>query len=208
MKLKNIGLLVLMILTFLMSCQGERYVIKRDLASYTGRSEIIPLKAGLYLSDKTKAYMMPVGVGINKALLGEAIESEAVASLGKVFSSVSLFIDKNKAPQDIDRIITIEFGQKTDIELRTTKIFPLAVKEWSSTTELVYKLYDKNWSVLTEGSSVGQYSKEIGYRGGGGGAMGGFQAGSAGKFELIESVRGSLVYALEKMNDQILSASK
>lgn len=203
--------LFLILITFILlpGCQGKKIVINQYSASYyKDRSEIFKVKTGIFLSDITRNYMIPVGIGVNKISIGEALEANAITSLGKIFSSVILISDKNKLPPDIERIISIEFGTETDVEWRTKKWFPLPVKEFAGRVKLLYKVYDKNWVLLFEGMATGSSAKEIQASGGFGGAAGGYRAGSAGDYELVAAVSDSLVLALEEINEQIISSVK
>lgn len=193
-----------------LGCQGKKISLTPHSDSdYKSRSVKYNIKIGVFLSDKTRNYIMPVGIGVNKISIGECLEEEAITSLGKIFPPVILISDKNKVPPNVERIIIIEFGKETDVELRTKKWLPLIVKEFAGRIKLQYKVYDKNWNLYQDGIAIGSSAEEIKVSGGyGGGAAGGFRAGSAGSYELEKAVGDSLLIALEEINDQIIKSEK
>ena len=174
------------------------------------REEKLPLKAGLFLIGKTRDYAVYGRYGATKILMGKALETVAVESLGKVFQGVSLFHKEDTAPQDIESIITIEFGPETKSEMVLADP-DKRNDEVTSVVELLYIVYDKKWTLLWEGKSVGhntqQFAKYKPIFGLGGGA-GGARAGMHSIPEWIQTARDSLRLALEQMNDQILISGK
>jgi hypothetical protein len=193
------SILGLMIVIMFQGCYAVS--IKRIPPKYTARPEKLPIKVGVYLDDKVRNYAIP-GQVENKVLVGEALNNEVVASLKEVFPEGSLFYNKNMKPQDIAIIIAIEFGSKTKIEF---EVF----NEVRSITELVCKIYDKEWNLLWEETVIGNAAAPLPKPSFGfGGAYGGARAGEIGLQSMKIAAINSLALALDLLNYRILASGK
>ncbi len=137
---------------FLLSGCVNRFNISPD--KFKSPEATLPSKTGLYLiNDKAKNYVIYDPSGKSSVLMGEDLEIAAIMSLRKVFlDGVILLDNKNNIPEDIDIIITIEFGSETGCKYESDQ-------RALCTTELFYKAYDRKWALLLEGKSEGHISQ-------------------------------------------------
>lgn len=186
------------------------YYISKDInpSMFTNREEklLLPLKAGLYLSDETRNYPVYPRGKLSKIVIGEALEKAGPLSLEKVFNGVSVFYDRNNVPQDIDRIIVIDFSSETESKI---DFEPENYDEISCKTELLYKIYGRTWNLLWEGKAKGYDIQRIPkLKRSFGGAYGATAAAYHGFQEWKTTTRISLIQALEQINDQILTSGR
>jgi hypothetical protein len=211
-------LLVIVAIIPLCGCLGKTYTLNPPAAfDYRTRPESFKVNTGIYLNEDTRNFEMTVDMYFSKIALGKTLEAHIMTSLGKILSSIILIPDKNAVPQDIERIMSIEIGKDTDYESRTKRGSGYPIKEYTAKVILVYKVTDRNGSLLMEGKATGSVQREEVFlqQGGGlgifGGAVGGYIAGTSSRnisYALKSSLNDSLALALEDLNEQIVASAK
>lgn len=206
-KYKYLRLVLMVLIVILLEgCATLPISVKRNVVFYLDRQEKIPIKIGLFLSNEEKNYTIRVRAFEYK--IGEALEEEATGSLRKVFLTVSVFNSKDKLLPDIDRIIAIKFGTETGTSSYETvefKLFGGSTFQHTSKVELICEVYDRNWNLLWKVTALGT-----------GGPVKSFlrpfatpsEVGHHGVKENKDIIIHSLVLALEKLNDKILTSGK
>ncbi len=178
--------------------------VKQDSVKFRERAEKLPLRVGLFLSDTTKNYLMPVEIASDTLNfeIGKAIEASAIESLKKVFHEVSFIQEKAAISPNIQRMVIIEFS------LSSKFIYGGAtLSEHTATVELLCAVYDRKWNMLWKGTANGSVTRTTGEAG-----VASLIIGILGESiqlkELGKIVNESLTAALENLNDQILVSGK
>ncbi len=203
---KRIYLLIMLMPVILSLLQGCASIItvKQDSVKFRERAEKLPLRVGLFLSDTTKNYLMPVEIASDTLNfeIGKALEASAIESLKKAFHEVSFIQKKNEIRPDIQRIIIIEFGPSTKF------IYGGAVlSEHTATVELLCEVYDRKWNMLWKGTANGSVARTTGEAGVASLIIG--MLGESIQLKALGSiVNDSLTAALENLNEQILILGK
>lgn len=189
--------------------------IKRQDAFYKDRPEKLPLRVGLFLSDKEKNHVLRAPtIPTTEYKIGNALEVEAIASLKKVFSNISIVNNNEGVSPDIDRIIAIKFGPEAkegdynvSWETVEVKVFGGSKSKYVASVELICEVYDKNWNLLWKETLMVTANLEREFPGGGG-AGGAYEIAAIAMQSREKVVINSLVSGLEQINDKILTSGK
>ena len=178
--------------------------VKQDSVKFRERAEKLPLRAGLFLSDTTKNYLMPVEIASDTLNfeIGKALEASAVESLKKAFHEVSFIQEKAAINPNIQKIIIIEFNPSSKFIYGGATL-----SEHTATVELLCEVYDRKWNMLWKGTANGSVTRTTGQAGVASLIIG--MLGESIQLKALGSiVNDSLTAALENLNDQILILSK
>lgn len=197
-----VPMLFVMVVILLQGCT-HNISVKQDSIMFQDRAEKLPLNVGLFLTEETRNYIVSAKkTDTYNFMIGEALEASATESLKKVFQTVSVIHDKTNVVTNVDRIVSIKFGPASKFKIGAT-----VFSETASTVELMCKVFDKEWNLLWEGTSISVTSGTTA-----GKLTLGLLFAPAGDAWLHKRFREmaseSLIAALEKLNEQILSLGK
>jgi hypothetical protein len=201
MQITNLSvetLLLLLIIPFLFTgCISTNLAVKSDNpVSFKEREKKLPLSVGFYISNETKKHFIkadgPMGSSYN-FLIGEALETNAIESLRKIFPVVSVISNKTNIPSDIERIINIEILPTSNFILGATHF-----SEQKSKVELGCEIYDSKWNLLWKESSIGQVNR----------STGSLIGKSIQERALGDIVNETLALSLEQLNDKIIMSGE
>lgn len=176
-----------------------------DDEQFSERTEKLPLNVGLFLKEETRNYIISgkrTGTPTFNFQVGEAFETSVVESLKKVFQSASIVNDRANIMSNIERIVTISFGNASKIWLGRTTF-----SEHTSEIELNYEVYDNKWNLLWKRTAQSKVGKTAGGSAGTQLLFGAFGQ-AAYNNALGRIVNESLTAALEQMNEQILTSGR
>lgn len=191
------------ILSLLQGC-ASIITVKQDSVKFRERAEKLPLRAGLFLTDTTKNYLMPVEIASDTLNFetGKALEASAIESLKKAFHEVSFIQEKAAINPNIQKIIIIEFNPSSKFIYGGATL-----SEHTATVELLCEVYDRKWNMLWKGTANGSVTRTTGQAGVASLIIG--MLGESIQLKALGSiVNDSLTAALENLNDQILILGK
>ena len=160
-----LGILIFLVqgcATLIPESTSEPYLVKPDRnTTFQERPDKLPLKVGLYLSDAARTYpiicsgksgLTPINLTF---IAGETLEANAVESLKKSFSRVTVIKEKSNLSSDIERIISINFSPQSKIDRGSS----FAVSPDRTVTVILdTTVYDNHWSEMwkieTKGTTV------------------------------------------------------
>jgi hypothetical protein len=211
MQITNLSvetLLLLLIIPFLFTgCISTNLAVKSDNpVSFKEREKKLPLSVGFYISNETKKHFIkadgPMGSSYN-FLIGEALETNAIESLRKIFPVVSVISNKTNIPSDIERIINIEILPTSNFILGATHF-----SEQKSKVELGCEIYDSKWNLLWKESSIGQVNRSTGSAKGAAAVLLSLIGKSIQERALGDIVNETLALSLEQLNDKIIMSGE
>ncbi len=170
--------------------------VQQSGVQFGDRSDPIAMRAGLAIDEATRHWVYTykkLGVTYDFAL-GQALEADAPEALKKSFQDVAL----GDAGSDVKRVVALKFGPGTD-----WKFGPVVMAANHATVELLCEISGANGKVLWSGSAVGHADKTAGMYGYLPGPMNAWINKAYGRI-----FHDALADALEKLNDQILTAGR
>jgi len=198
---------IVIVLVLLQGCTSFTIPVRQDSIVFQKREDKIRLNVGLFLTKEVRNYVITGrhGGADYNFQVGEALEQNALASLKEIFQAVYVIPTQNDVIPDTDRIISIKFGPSSS--------FKHGAVDWASehtaTTELLCEVYNDKWNLLWDAVSLGTETRKVGAKR----AVGGLLTTPIGATYLFNKKYGeifnkSLVQALEKLNDEILTSGR
>lgn len=191
-------------------CTHNIAVTSNSQHEFCPRNVIIPLTVGVLVEDSAKNYIYSYKKGMSDRLnflLGVELEKNAITSLSKVFKKVQPIKSANVTPENVERIIKLDFSDETTWDWKMTGL-SLNLDN-SATVGLSCEVSDASGKILWKTTSIGKVEKnamsdlllKAAYSSALSGAEENRRAFGATMYE-------ALVFALEDLNNKLVDSGK